>query len=44
MVISEIATSKNHIELLRTGPRGQIWDRICDPDKILAYCGLDKIR
>jgi hypothetical protein len=33
MVISEIATSKNHIELLVPG---QIWDRIRDPVQILV--------
>jgi hypothetical protein len=33
MVISGIATSKNHIELLVPG---QIWDRICDPGQILV--------
>jgi hypothetical protein len=33
MVISKIATSKNHIELLVPG---QIWDRIRDPEQILA--------
>jgi hypothetical protein len=33
MVISRIATSKNHIELLVPG---QIWDRIRDPEQILV--------
>ena len=33
MVISGIATSKNHIELLVPG---QIWDQICDHRKILV--------
>jgi hypothetical protein len=33
MVISRIATSKNHIELLVPG---QIWDGICDPEQILV--------
>ena len=33
MVISAVATSKNHIELLVPG---QIWDRICDPGQILV--------
>jgi hypothetical protein len=33
MVISGIATSKNHIELLVSG---QIWDRIRDPGQILV--------
>jgi hypothetical protein len=33
MVISRIATSKNHIELLVPG---QIWDWICDPEQILV--------
>ena len=33
MVISRIATSKNHIELLVPG---QIWDRIRDPGQILV--------
>jgi hypothetical protein len=33
IVISRIATSKNHIELLVPG---QIWDRIGDPERILV--------
>jgi hypothetical protein len=42
-MISEIATSKNHIELLDPG---QIWDKICDPTKILVYLlvGRDNLR
>jgi hypothetical protein len=33
MVISGVATSKNHIELLVPG---KIWDRIRDPGQILV--------